>query len=122
MALSYFVQTSFDAAHSLPGYDGPCKNLHGHTWKVTACYRLRNINKVRPSLLLDFKDLKQALRYACEEYDHAFLNDLDSKSFYPCAENIAARIAAALVLALHGSFLLWVEVEETPGNSVRIEI
>ena len=24
----------FSSAHHLPHYDGPCHNLHGHTWKV----------------------------------------------------------------------------------------
>ena len=24
----------FDAAHSLPGYQGKCANLHGHTYMV----------------------------------------------------------------------------------------
>ena len=24
----------FNSAHRLPQYDGPCRNLHGHTWKV----------------------------------------------------------------------------------------
>jgi len=26
--------TEFDAAHSLPGYQGKCANLHGHTYQV----------------------------------------------------------------------------------------
>ena len=26
------VKDHFDAAHALPGYDGPCQYLHGHTW------------------------------------------------------------------------------------------
>ena len=25
---------SFSAAHRLPHYDGPCHDLHGHTWKA----------------------------------------------------------------------------------------
>ena len=25
---------SFSSAHRLPHYDGPCHNLHGHTWKA----------------------------------------------------------------------------------------
>ena len=26
--------TEFDAAHSLPGYQGKCAHLHGHTYQV----------------------------------------------------------------------------------------
>ena len=25
---------SFDAAHYLPGHEGKCQNLHGHTYKL----------------------------------------------------------------------------------------
>lgn len=28
------VESTFDSAHALRGYEGPCENLHGHTWKV----------------------------------------------------------------------------------------
>lgn len=27
------VRFTFAAAHHLPGYDGPCANVHGHTWR-----------------------------------------------------------------------------------------
>ena len=28
------TEFSFDAAHRLVGYDGKCKQLHGHIWRV----------------------------------------------------------------------------------------
>ena len=28
------VVTEFDAAHSLPGYQGKCAHMHGHTYQV----------------------------------------------------------------------------------------
>ena len=32
----FFLKTeqSFDAAHFLKDYQGKCKNLHGHRWRV----------------------------------------------------------------------------------------
>ncbi len=30
------AEASFDAAHFLKGYNGKCKNLHGHRWRVVA--------------------------------------------------------------------------------------
>ena len=32
----YFLQSeaSFDAAHFLKNYNGKCKNIHGHRWRV----------------------------------------------------------------------------------------
>ena len=34
----YFIQAEdhFDAAHFLAGYEGKCRNLHGHRWRVVA--------------------------------------------------------------------------------------
>ena len=33
------VRDCFDAAHALPGYDGPCQYLHGHAWEVEVSHR-----------------------------------------------------------------------------------
>ena len=30
------TQAHFDSAHFLHGYDGKCKNIHGHRWTVEA--------------------------------------------------------------------------------------
>lgn len=34
----YILKTeqSFDSAHFLAGYEGKCRNLHGHRWKIEA--------------------------------------------------------------------------------------
>ena len=28
------VEDSFDSAHFLKGYEGKCRNIHGHRWKI----------------------------------------------------------------------------------------
>lgn len=32
----YYLKTeqSFDSAHFLAGYNGKCRNIHGHEWRV----------------------------------------------------------------------------------------
>ena len=32
----YYLKTehSFDSAHFLAGYEGKCRNIHGHEWRV----------------------------------------------------------------------------------------
>ncbi len=77
------VTTHFDAAHSLPGYDGLCSNLHGHRWEVKACWQMEKDGTT--GMCVDFKKLKEVLNKECEKYDHANLND-DYDN--PTAENL----------------------------------
>ncbi len=85
------VEDSFDAAHALRGYDGPCENLHGHTWKVQVYLDGEKLNKI--GLLEDFKTIKTELKNILAEFDHKLLNDL--KEFdqdNPSSENLARNI------------------------------
>jgi len=68
------VEDSFDAAHALRGYEGPCENLHGHTWKVQVFLEGKKLNRI--GMLEDFKTIKKELRNILEEFDHRLLNDL----------------------------------------------
>ena len=49
------VEETFDAAHALRGYEGPCENLHGHTWKVQVQIQGEQLNDI--GLLEDFKNV-----------------------------------------------------------------
>ncbi len=46
---------TFDAAHHLHDYEGKCKNLHGHTYKVI--FGLSGYTDSR-GLMIDFGDIK----------------------------------------------------------------
>lgn len=72
---------SFSAAHRLPHYQGPCHDLHGHTWK--AVFVLEG-NVQENGMVCDFKVLKKQLDALLP--DHRFLNDLVEN---PTAENLA---------------------------------
>ncbi len=66
--------TTFDAAHMLSDYEGPCGNVHGHTYKVEATLSRPAIKK----MLVDFNLLKQVLEKTTAGMDHAFLYDYNS--------------------------------------------
>jgi 6-pyruvoyltetrahydropterin/6-carboxytetrahydropterin synthase len=85
------VEESFDAAHALRGYEGPCENLHGHTWKVQVFLRGEKLNRI--GLLQDFKEIKNDLKKVLSDYDHKLLNDVkpfDAEN--PSSENLARSI------------------------------
>ena len=69
----YYLKTesSFDSAHFLKGYDGKCRNLHGHRWRVVveiAADQLKDEGQTR-GMLVDFSDLKNALKDICDDLD-----------------------------------------------------
>ena len=72
---------SFSAAHHLPHYDGPCRDLHGHTWK--AVFVIEGPVK-KDGMVCDFKVVKKLLDDTLP--DHQLLNDLLPN---PTAENLA---------------------------------
>jgi 6-pyruvoyltetrahydropterin/6-carboxytetrahydropterin synthase len=85
------VEDSFDAAHALRGYEGPCENLHGHTWKVQIFLKGERLNKI--GLLADFKVIKNELKDVLSEFDHKLLNDLKPfEAENPSSENLARII------------------------------
>lgn len=64
---------TFDAAHHLHCYEGKCKNLHGHTYKVV--FGISGyVNEV--GLTIDFGDIKEIWKREIEIYlDHRYLNE-----------------------------------------------
>ena len=82
------TETTFDAAHALRNYEGPCENLHGHTFRVQLSIKGEKLNDI--GFLADFKILKKILEDAAGEYDHKYLNDLEPfTKINPSSENIA---------------------------------
>lgn len=60
----------FEAAHLLPNYDGPCGNLHGHSYKFTAT--ISGPQKPPFGMVMDYKDLKKAMKAVMP--DHMYLH------------------------------------------------
>jgi 6-pyruvoyltetrahydropterin/6-carboxytetrahydropterin synthase len=85
------IEDTFASAHQLVGYEGPCENMHGHTWKVQVFFRGNKLNKL--GMLFDFKEAKKILKDILAEFDHKNLNGLPYfKKENPTAENIAKII------------------------------
>lgn len=68
---------SFEMAHALQGYDGPCSNIHGHTYRLEVTVigtPIADEAHPRNGMVLDFRDLKQLVqKTVVEEVDHALL-------------------------------------------------
>ena len=100
----------FDAAHFLPGYEGKCNAMHGHTWTLEV--EAKGLAG-KDGMVMDFALLK---RYVCtsviEVLDHTLLNNLVKM---PTCENmllwIAERLRKPNVLPPHD--LTWNEVDMT---------
>ena len=85
------IRRTFSAAHQLKGYDGDCRNLHGHNYNVIAVVRTAKLNEI--GIALDFKRLKAALDEILDGYDHKNLSELPEYSqVNPTSEVMAMSI------------------------------
>ena len=114
------VSAAFEAAHFIEGYAGKCARLHGHNWTVEAIIRGEELDKL--GMLVDFKILKTELKKILDDFDHRFLNELETfAQDNPTAENIARKIYQRLASAeiFSGSTKLYaVKVHESPNSCV----
>lgn len=101
---------TFDSAHKLPGYNGECANLHGHTYKLQI-YIKGEVDK-KTGLVMDFKEIKNIVsEEVLKILDHKYINDIIEN---PSAENISIWIWDHLkdMLPLLYEVKLW----ETPTS------
>ena len=88
---------SFEAAHALDGYDGPCREIHGHSYRLFVTVKgtpAEDASNPKCGMVLDFGVLKRIERIVCVDYQPTCENMLG---------DFAARIAARLPegVALH---------------------
>jgi len=89
------VEYSFAAGHALRGYKGKCENVHGHNYKVRVTVGGEKLNPI--GLLIDFSDLRAALKGLVEQFDHHFLNEVEPfTETNPSAENLACYLGTEL--------------------------
>ena len=85
------VRSQFSSAHNLRGYKGECEGLHGHNWRVEITARKECLNGM--GMVVDFKELKEALNETIADLDHRHLNELEFfKDVNPTSENIARYV------------------------------
>jgi 6-pyruvoyltetrahydropterin/6-carboxytetrahydropterin synthase len=68
-------QFSFETGHALYGYDGKCKNVHGHSYKLSVTVigtPILDRDNVKFGMVIDFSDLKKIVREEIvDQFDHA---------------------------------------------------
>jgi 6-pyruvoyltetrahydropterin/6-carboxytetrahydropterin synthase len=110
---------TFDAAHHLHCYEGKCKNLHGHTYRVI--FGLSGFTDER-GLMIDFGDIKEIWKKKIEIHvDHRYLNET-LPLMNTTAENMVVwmyeQMAEALLEASQykGARVEFVRLYETPTS------
>lgn len=68
-------QFNFETGHALYGYDGKCKNVHGHSYKLSVTVigtPITDTNNVKYGMVIDFGDLKKIVKEEIVDiFDHA---------------------------------------------------
>lgn len=107
MILSVTKQFRFEACHHLPYYNGKCKNLHGHSYKLEVTVAGRpvvNTDNPKCGMIIDFNDLKEIVENEIIRYvDHRDLNELYEN---PTAENMVVDFFKRVYNALPKSLKL----------------
>lgn len=113
---------SFEAAHALEGYDGPCREIHGHSYRFFVTVKgtpLRDESNPKRGMVMDFGVLKRIVNEEIvSRFDHSLVlratesgeelyrvlsarfGNIITVDYQPTCENMledfAARIAARL--------------------------
>ncbi|MFN0728730.1 6-pyruvoyl trahydropterin synthase family protein [Polaribacter gochangensis] len=68
-------QFNFETGHALYGYDGKCKNVHGHSYKLSVTVigkPISDSSQVKYGMVIDFSDLKKIVKEEIVDvFDHA---------------------------------------------------
>ena len=68
----------FEMAHAIAGYEGACKDIHGHSYELHVTVSNTNIQADKyipaPGFILDFKELKKHIQTTVtDELDHKLI-------------------------------------------------
>lgn len=119
------AETSFSAAHTLPGVD-LCDRFHGHNWRVRLSVSVDDNQLDAGGMGVDFRILEDIARDAVSEFEHRYLNDLPSfQDSPPTAERIAklvfSRAETELQQRAPTARVSAVDVWETPEYCVTYQ-
>lgn len=108
---------SFEMAHVLWNYDGPCRNVHGHSYRLFVTISgvpVNDVHNPKNGMVIDFTELKKiVIEEIIRLYDHAVVvnRDFDSEKikmfqetfgntvivdYQPTCENLVADFAQRL--------------------------
>ncbi len=138
---------NFETAHVLYNYDGKCKNMHGHSYKLFVTVKGNPINDLdhhKNGMVVDFGDIKKIVKEEIVDiWDHAVLVNGDSPhkllgeslesqghkvifcEYQPTCENmlydIAAKIQSKLPNHVQLAYLKLHETENSYGEWIAEE-
>lgn len=73
----------FETGHALPGYDGLCRNVHGHSYHLSVTLigqPISDPSHVKYGMVIDFSDLKKIVNEEIvDPFDHATVLNVDSE-------------------------------------------
>ena len=104
-------QFSFETGHALYGYDGKCKNVHGHSYKLSVTVigiPISDRNNVKFGMVIDFSDLKKIVKEDIVDiFDHATVFN-----------GTTPHVELANELKLRGHEVILVDYQPTSENMV----
>ena len=130
---------TFETAQVLYNYDGKCKNMHGHSYKLFVTVKgtpINDINNVKNGMVVDFGDIKKIVKEEIVDvWDHAVLlnaltphkelgEDLAQKghkviecNYQPTCENMLYEIAEKIKNKLPSHVqLAYLKLHETENS------
>jgi len=88
----------FEMAHALKGYDGLCRNIHGHSYELLVTVTgvpVSDKTSAKLGMVMDFGDLKRIVRNnIIDEFDHALVLNRESADDY----NVNAEMFGRTIL------------------------
>lgn len=120
------TEFTFEAAHYIRDYDGPCGRLHGHSYRVrieaTAHQLYASEYCPHPVMVADFKTLRWAKRDVLQGgLDHCVLNEVLPAHYETTAEMIAQYIHEKTKKQVPPGVKLKVAVSETANSWAEYE-
>lgn len=120
------TEFTFDSAHYIKDYNGPCGRMHGHTYRVKM---EATSHRLHPSefcphevMVADFRSLRWAKKDVTKGgLDHGVLNEIMPPEYETTAEMIAKYIYDETKKRLSDDIQLKVSVSETANSWVEYE-
>lgn len=113
-------QFRFEAAHYLPGHEGSCKHLHGHSYLLETKFKnpkRESYHAPLGTMVIDFKDIKGYVRPFVDYLDHSLLNERpEFIHLIPTAETLCWWFKERILETPIGSGLIRVRVWETHSS------
>lgn len=129
---------TFEMAHALHGYDGLCRNIHGHSyilWVTISGSPVNDETSPKNGMLLDFSVFSKMIKeHIISELDHSFLLYIETKfdkdilkneifgklryvDYQPTCENLLIELAEKIQNLLPGNVVLHsLKLQETESS------